>query len=831
MANPTERAIFLKAIEEDNLDDRLAYLNSACGDDLSLRESVESLLAAHERPATLLDHPIGSDRSGPLFCSELTSVLAAGVGGESAAAADQHIGMQIGPFKLMEQIGEGGFGLVFVAEQDQPVRRRVALKILKPGLASQEVIARFESERQAVAMMNHPNIAQVFDAGVTTDHRPYFVMELVRGFPITEFCDNQKMNIRERLKLMVDVCNAVHHAHQKGIIHRDIKPSNVMVTLHDSRSIAKVIDFGVAKAIGQKLTEKTVYTRFHSMIGTPLYMSPEQAEMSGLDVDTRSDIYSLGVLMYELLAGNTPFDRKRMDSAGLDEMRRIIREEEPPRPSTRLSTQNKTLPTIADRRSVDVHRLASTLQGDLDWIVMKSLEKERSRRYDSAASLADDIRRYLNEEAILARPPSAVYQFQKFARRNRVAIITATLVGCTMILGMAASLWQMSKAIKAQRELEHFAENLTRASVLVANGQTNAEAGRWNEAAQDYDEAVAVQPTYFLPRVQRGQLYARLYLWPEAADDYAVALDVGASALQPQWRGVPALLLYTGRDRAFDRLTQKYRSQLMVHTDEPKWSMLRGLLVGQVHGSGSHEGVMDFQGLAKLADQWLAHAPDGPPSPFGMPPGSDGPPGFGGRPNGPPDVGGPPGGGPDGSLGGRPEGPPGGRPEGPPGGRPDGPPGGRPDGPPPGQQGDGRMRETLPGVMRQYVAALAHLRAENFDTAINLFIEADADPHWPDRYLAQAPLALAYHYQGNSELAKQRIERSSESLGVILDNLIEHPQESGMLRWNDLIEAVQIHDEATKAILGIPSELNPSVDRIRGASLELIEMPMSAKSG
>ncbi|HEV3298372.1 MAG TPA: serine/threonine-protein kinase [Planctomycetaceae bacterium] len=363
----------------------------------------------------------------------------------------EHVGAMIGPYKLMEQIGEGGFGLVFVAEQQKPVRRRVAIKVIKPGMDTQEVITRFEAERQALALMDHPNIARVLDAGTTDSGRPYFVMELVHGIPITDYCDRNRLTPRERLELFVSVCRAVQHAHQKGIIHRDIKPSNVLVTLHDGIPVVKVIDFGVAKALHQPLTDKTIYTRFAQIVGTPLYMSPEQAEMSGLDIDTRSDIYSLGVLLYELLTGTTPFDRKRLSQAAYDELIRIIRDEEPPRPSTRLSRSTETLSVVAAQRRTEPARLSRMFRGDLDWITMKALEKDRTRRYETASGLARDVERYLNDEPVEAGPPGAGYRLRKFARKNRMALRIAGAFGLLLVLGAAACLWQAIRATVAER--------------------------------------------------------------------------------------------------------------------------------------------------------------------------------------------------------------------------------------------------------------------------------------------------------------------------------------------------------------------------------------------
>src|ERR1044071_3025825 len=390
-AQEHESALFALALEKP-LTERSAFLQAVCGKDNVLRQRLQALLAAHDQPDNLA--PTQAEAARPTIKLDLPD------------APDEAVGQTLGRYKLLERVGEGGCGVVYVAEQTEPVRRRVALKVIKLGMDTKQVVARFEAERQALAMMDHPNIAKVLDAGTTDVGRPFFVMELVRGIKITDYCDQANLTTKERLDLFIKVCQAIQHAHQKGIIHRDIKPSNILVTLHDGVPVPKVIDFGIAKATEGRLTDNTVYTQLHQFIGTPAYMSPEQAEMSGLDIDTRSDIYSLGVLLYELLAGSTPFDPKELMASGLDVMRRTIREQEPMRPSTRLATlQGDQLTTAARRRSTDAPKLLHMLQGDLDWIVMKCLEKDRTRRYDTANGLAMDVQRHLSHEPVVARPP------------------------------------------------------------------------------------------------------------------------------------------------------------------------------------------------------------------------------------------------------------------------------------------------------------------------------------------------------------------------------------------------------------------------------------------
>jgi serine/threonine protein kinase/tetratricopeptide (TPR) repeat protein len=464
------RSIFLSAVENHAPDAWEAYLDEACAGDPELRQRVGVLLRAHEQPNSLLDHP------------------PAAVAVEHGEIVVERPGMFVGPYRLMEQIGEGGMGLVFVAEQQQPVRRKVAVKVIKPGMDSRQVIARFEAERQALALMDHPHIAKVLDAGATASGRPYFVMELVKGKPITEYCDEHRLTPRERLGLFVDVCQAVQHAHQKGVIHRDLKPANVLVASHDGTPVAKVIDFGIAKAVGEPLTDKTVYTTFMQLIGTPLYMSPEQAGQSDLDIDTRTDIYALGVLLYELLTGTTPFDWERLRDVGYDEIRRIIREEDPPKPSARVSTLAQAATTVWDNRRSDPKRLGRLLRGDLDWIVMKALEKDRSRRYETANGLAMDVRRYLNDEPVLAGPPGAGYRLRKLVRRHRGPVLAGALLIAALLAGLAGTTWGMVRAEWAWQDAEtaRLGEVEARRQALA---RADAEARQRQRADDERDRA------------------------------------------------------------------------------------------------------------------------------------------------------------------------------------------------------------------------------------------------------------------------------------------------------------------------------------------------------
>jgi eukaryotic-like serine/threonine-protein kinase len=468
----TEETLFVEALEIRDPDERAAFLDRACADDATLRGRLDRLLERHEQAGTFLQSPAPK----PIESED--------------PGAGERPGMVVGAYKLLEQIGEGGFGIVFMAEQTRPVRRLVAVKVLKPGMDTRQVVARFEAERQALALMDHPHIAKILDGGTTPSGRPYFVMDLVKGVPITRYCDEHHLSTRQRLELFLPVCQAVQHAHQKGIIHRDLKPSNVLIALNDGNPVPKVIDFGVAKAAGQPLTDKTLVTGFGAIVGTLEYMSPEQAEINQLDIDTRSDIYSLGVLLYELLAGSPPFSIKELEKAGMLEMLRVIREQEPSRPSAKLSTADG-LPTLAANRSTEPAKLTKLVRGELDWIVMKALEKDRNRRYETANGFAMDVQRYLADEAVQACPPSAGYRLRKFARRNKGPVLAASLVILAIIGAGIGTTFGLIEAQK-QREVTLLWRQAEAAREGEAKAKREAEDAREKLASVEYGRTMHV---------------------------------------------------------------------------------------------------------------------------------------------------------------------------------------------------------------------------------------------------------------------------------------------------------------------------------------------------
>ena len=545
---PQEEALFDAARNLASPAARRAFLDQACTDDPGLRAKVEALLAAEAEAEKFFN-----DAALSVVLTASGSQEAAVKIGPPGAKAEDGItevsGTRIGHYKLLQRIGEGGGGVVYMAEQEEPVRRRVALKIIKLGMDTRSVIARFEAERQALAMMDHPNIARVLDAGATDTGRPYFVMELVRGVKITDYCDKNQLDTRRRLDLFIQICQAIQHAHQKGIIHRDIKPSNILITLHDGVPVPKVIDFGIAKATEVRLTDKTFFTAYEQIVGTPAYMSPEQAEMSGLDIDTRSDIYSLGVLLYELLTGRTPFDPKELLQHGLDEMRRTLREREPQRPSTMLTTlQGTELTATAEHRQAEPPKLISLLRGDLDWIVMKALEKDRRRRYETANGLAMDINRYLNNEPVMARPPSRLYRFQKLVRRNQVIFTATGAVAVALIIGLGTSTWLFfmekaarQRAVAAEQQQARLRQEAEQARANEAELRRQAETRqkitqaallvsqeKFEEADKLLNEVSLTQPTVEGAAVLRslGEWYALQNQWRPAADRFTLLLQI-----------------------------------------------------------------------------------------------------------------------------------------------------------------------------------------------------------------------------------------------------------------------------------------------------------------
>jgi WD40 repeat protein/serine/threonine protein kinase len=495
----SERDLFMAALPIEDPTGRSAYLDQACGGEAGLRQRVEALLRAFEQAGSFLQQPAAD----PGATSDVEPP-----GPSPATEPAEAPGTVIGPYKLVEAIGEGGMGTVWMARQTEPVKRLLALKLIKPGMDSKAVLARFGAERRALALMDHPNIAKVFDAGAAPDGRPFFVMELVKGVPITQFCDERRLTPRQRLELFLPVCQAIQHAHHKGIIHRDVKPSNVLVALYDDKPVVKVIDFGIAKATGQDLTEESLHTGFGAVVGTVEYMSPEQASFNQLDVDTRSDIYSLGVLLYELLAGSPPFSRMQVEKVGLLEVLRIIREQEPPRPSTRLSSA-ETLPMVAANRGMEPKRLAALVKGELDWIVLKALEKDRNRRYETAAGLAMDLQRYLADEPVQACPPSAWYRLRKFVHRNRRALATLALLGGMLLVAVAAlavSHVRTDRALGRERQAREDLERTSYIERIALAGRELAagNVGRAEELLDDCPERLRGWEWHFLKRQRYG---------------------------------------------------------------------------------------------------------------------------------------------------------------------------------------------------------------------------------------------------------------------------------------------------------------------------------------
>lgn len=526
-----EELLFAAALPMTGSGEREAFLQTACAEDADLRLRVSEMLAEHDVSERFFTECISN-----LTMDDVDRLGVAAVGIEKSIVGEM-AGLRVDRYRLLRQLGAGGCGVVYLAEQEEPVRRRVAFKVIKLGMDTKSVIARFDAERQALAMMDHPNIAKVLDGGATESGRPYFVLELVQGVKITTYCDEEKLTAPQRLEIFIHVCLAIQHAHQKGVIHRDIKPSNILIAKHDDAPVPKVIDFGIAKAIEGRLLGDDNFTMAGQVVGTPAYMSPEQAEMSDLDVDTRSDIYSLGVVLYELLTGRTPFDQTTLVQSGLEEMRRTLREDEPQRPSTMLTELGKTdLTAAAQRRQLEPLKLIKSLKGDLDWIVMKALEKDRRRRYETANALAMDIRRYLSNEPVIARPPSQFYRFRKLVQRNKLIYACGLIVVLTLLAGLGVSTSFFFKERQARMEAEHARAREMELQIRAAARGKITEAGVLlsHGAMQEADALVSAIPVELLsPSHESSDVFRKLGLWnlyqrnwKQAANRYIVLLSV-----------------------------------------------------------------------------------------------------------------------------------------------------------------------------------------------------------------------------------------------------------------------------------------------------------------